>query len=201
MKKIIIFGASGHAEVVADIAIKNGYEVVGFLDDNENITTVLGYPRLGKIDDCVKFKDGCAFAIGIGNNSVRKKIYEKYPDYDYPTLIHPTASVGIEVKIGKGTVVMPLAVVNACAEIGEFVVLNSASVIEHDCKVGDFCLVAPHSTVCGTVKVGSLVWLGAGSVVNQTLSICDGVMVGSGGVVTKDITQAGTYIGVPAHLK
>lgn len=201
MKKIIIFGASGHAEVVADISIKNGYEVVGFLDDNEDITTVLGYPRLGRIDDCVKFKDGCAFAIGIGNNSVRKKIYEKYSDYEYPTLIHPSAYVGPEVKIGKGTIVMPMATVNVCAQVGDFCVINTGSIVEHDCCIGDFCLIAPHATVCGVVNIGNGVWLGAGSVVNQTLSICDGVIVGSGGVVTKDITQAGTYIGVPAHLK
>ena len=31
-KKIIIIGASGHGKVVADLAIKNGYEILGFLE-------------------------------------------------------------------------------------------------------------------------------------------------------------------------
>ena len=35
MKKLIIIGASGHGKVIADIAIKNGYETIVFLDDNE----------------------------------------------------------------------------------------------------------------------------------------------------------------------
>lgn len=201
MKKLVIFGAGGHAKVVADIAMKNGFEIAGFLDDNDAISTVIGYPKLGKIDDCVKYKDTCAFAIGIGNNAVRKKIFEKYPDLEYPTLVHPTASVGIETKIGKGTVVMPMVVANACAEVGDFCVLNSGSVVEHDCRVGDYCLVAPNVTMCGASKIGDLVWLGAGSTVNQTVKICDGATVGSGGVVTKDITEAGTYIGVPVSLK
>ncbi len=198
MRKLVIFGAGGHAKVVADIAMKNGFEIEGFLDDNGSISSVIDYPVLGKIDDCVKFKDSCAFAIGIGNNAVRKKIFEKYADLEYPVLIHPTASMGIETKIGKGTVVMPFAVVNACTEIGEFCVINSCAVVEHDCKIGSFTLIAPNATICGTVKVGNMVWLGAGCILNQTTKICDGVTVGSGAVVTKDITEAGTYVGIPA---
>ena len=198
MSKLVIFGAGGHAKVVADIALKNGFEIEGFLDDNASASSVIGYPLLGKLNDCVKYKETHVFAMGIGNNAVRKMIFEKYPDYEYPTLIHPTASIGIETKIGKGTAVMPFVVVNACAEVGEFSILNSASVIEHDCRVGDFCLIAPNVSMCGVSETGNMVWLGAGSVVNQTVKICDGVMVGSGAVVTKDITQSGTYVGVPA---
>ena len=197
MCKLVIFGGGGHAKVIADIALKNGYEIAGFLDDNDSVSTVLGYPVLGKIADCVKFKDTCAFAVGIGNNAVRKMIFEKYPDLEYPTLIHPTACVGIETKIGKGTVVMPQVVVNACARVGEFSILNSGSVVEHDCVVGDFTLIAPNATLCGMVEVGNMVWMGAGSSVNPTVKICDNVTVGSGGVVTKDIEEPGTYVGVP----
>ncbi len=198
MSKLVIFGAGGHAKVVADIALKNGFEIEGFLDDNASASSVIGYPILGKIDDCVKFKDTCVFAMGIGNNAVRKKIFDKYPDLNYPVLVHPTASIGIEAKIGKGTVVMPMVVVNACAEVGEFSILNSACVIEHDCRVGDYCLIAPNVTMCGASKAGDFVWMGAGSVVNQTVKICSNVTVGSGAVVTKEITEGGTYVGVPA---
>lgn len=197
MRNLIVFGASGHAKVIADIAMKNGYEIAGFLDDNENINEVIGFKRLGKISDCEKYKDTHDFAIGIGNNSVRKMISQKYPDLNYVTLIHPTASIGICAEIKKGTVVMPMAVVNACATVGEFCVINSSAVVEHDCTIGDFTLIAPKATLCGGVKVGNEVWLGAGSTVNQTVKICDGVTVGSGGVVTKDITEPGTYVGVP----
>ena len=33
-KKIVIIGASGHGKVIADIAEKNGYEEIVFLDDD-----------------------------------------------------------------------------------------------------------------------------------------------------------------------
>ena len=37
MRKLAIIGASGHGKVIADIARKNGYKEIVFLDDNENI--------------------------------------------------------------------------------------------------------------------------------------------------------------------
>lgn len=197
MSDLIIIGASGHAKVLADIAVKTGYKIIGFLDDNENISEVLGYKRLGKTSDCLKYKDTCKFVIGIGNNAVRKKISEEHSELNFVTLIHPTASIGLSVTIGEGTVVMPMAVINSCATIGKHSIINSGAVVEHDCKVGDFCLIAPHTTLCGVVKIGNSVHMGAGSVVNQTLSVCDNVMVGSGSIVIKNITEPGTYVGVP----
>ena len=38
MKQLVIIGASGHGKVVADIAKKNGYEQIVFLDDRDFLT-------------------------------------------------------------------------------------------------------------------------------------------------------------------
>lgn len=46
-KKLIIIGASGHGKVLLDIALKTGYEVLGFLDDDKSKKTLAGYPVLG----------------------------------------------------------------------------------------------------------------------------------------------------------
>lgn len=197
MSDLIIIGGSGHAMVVADLAIKNGHKIIGILDDNEDNCGFSGFERLGKVADCVKYRDTCSFVIGIGNNKVRKKIAEEYPDLNYATLIHPTASIAPNVEIKEGTVVMPMAVINTCAVIGRHTIINSGAVVEHECTVGDYCLIAPHATICGIVNIGNLVHMGAGCVVNQVINICDNVTVGSGGVVIKDITAPGTYVGVP----
>ena len=34
-KKLLIIGASGHGKVVADMAMKSGYEEIAFLDDDK----------------------------------------------------------------------------------------------------------------------------------------------------------------------
>ena len=40
-KKVIIIGSGGHAKSIANIIIKSGDEVVGFLDDNKSVGTVI----------------------------------------------------------------------------------------------------------------------------------------------------------------
>ena len=49
------------------------------------------------------------------------------------------------------------------------------------------------------MKIGKGTWLGVGSIVSNNLNIISSCKVGAGAVVVKDITEAGTYIGVPAR--
>ena len=50
-KNVIILGAGGHAKVVADIVIKSGDTLIGFLDDNIEVGTKIidEYTVLGKL--------------------------------------------------------------------------------------------------------------------------------------------------------
>ena len=51
-KNLIIIGAGGHGKVVADIALKmNKWQSIFFLDDNENIGSLMGIKVIGKLKD------------------------------------------------------------------------------------------------------------------------------------------------------
>ena len=54
MKKIVIIGASGHGKVIGDIAVRNGYEEIVFLDDNESIKECAGFLVIGKTCEAEK---------------------------------------------------------------------------------------------------------------------------------------------------
>ena len=54
MCDVIIIGAGGHAKVIADIVLKNGDNLLGFLDDNATGTVLPGYKVLGKVNDAQK---------------------------------------------------------------------------------------------------------------------------------------------------
>ena len=196
MSDLIIIGGGGHAKVVADIATLNGYKILGFLDDNPDVTKLLDFDRLGRIDDAHLFSDNAEFILAIGNNSIRKELAEK-SGLNFATLIHPTAVIGSQVQIGKGSVVMPSAVINSSAKIGEHCIINSASIIEHDSIIGAFTHISPNATLCGTVKIGDTCHIGANATVINNKSICDNTIVGAGAVVTENIEAPGTYVGVP----
>lgn len=196
MKKLVIIGASGHGKVVADIAIKNGYNEIVFLDDDESIYECGGYPIVGKSSEAGTIN--ADVIIGIGNAGVRKRIQESIPDEKMATLIHPDAVVADDVVIGAGTVVMAGAVINPGARIGKGCIINTCSSVDHDCEVGDYVHIAVGSHLCGTVFVGSGTWIGAGATVSNNVSICPNCMIGAGAVVIKEIKESGTYVGVPA---
>lgn len=199
-RKLVIIGASGHGKVLLDIALKDGYEVVGFLDDNEKAQPVLGYPVLGRTADLVKYQADCSFVIAIGANHIRERIASQY-EVTWATLIHPAAVIGMDVEIGEGTVVMANAVINPSARIGKHCIINTGAVVEHDNQLEDYVHLSPKAVLAGTVAVGRRSQIGAGACVRNNLTITADVLVGAGAAVVKDIDEAGIYTGVPARKK
>ena len=75
----------------------------------------------------------------------------------------------------------------------------ACSSVDHDCRVGDFVHIAVGAHLCGTVTVGDDAFICAGATVVNNISVCKGATVGAGAVVVRDITEKGTYVGVPAQ--
>ena len=194
MKKLIIIGASGHGKVIADIAVRNGYEDIVFLDDDENVKECAGFPVIGKTLKA-KEMDGDKI-VAIGNPKIRERVQEEISGVI--TLIHPDAVISRRVEIGEGSVIMAGAVINTDVVIGEGCIINTGASVDHDCRVGDFVHISVGAHVAGTCCIGERSWVGAGAVVSNNVSICNDCMIGAGAVLIKDIKKPGTYIGAPA---
>ena len=200
--KLLIIGASGHGRVVADIAIKmSRWQQIAFLDDDEDIQSPIRIEVIGKLNDAFSYINDYDIFVAIGNNKTREKIQIQLElaGANIPTLIHPSAIIGEKVEVGIGTVVMAGVVINCCSTIGEGCIVNTGAVIEHDNVIEDFVHISPGGRLAGTVKVGKGSWLGIGSVVSNNVNICSGCKIGAGAVVVKDITEPGTYVGIPAR--
>jgi len=196
MKKLIIIGASGHGKVIADIAAKNGYTDIAFLDDNECLRSCGKYPVIGRCADAQKLDSD--IIVGIGDAGIRRQRQELLSHAHVVTLIHPNAVVADGVTIGLGTVVMAGAVINSGACIGKGCIINTCSSVDHDCTVGDYVHVAVGSHLCGAVSVGDGTWIGAGATIINHVHICSDAVIGAGAVVIRSIEKSGTYVGVPA---
>lgn len=198
-KSIVIVGASGHGKVIADIAKKNGYTEIVFLDDNPAVKECNGYPVVGISGDAVRFC-GSDFIVAIGNVRIRQNIQTRLEEggVHMATLVHPNAVIGENVSLGEGTVVMAGAVINPCTKIGKGCIINTCASVDHDCTIGDFAHVSVSAHTAGAVVIGDRTWLGIGSVVSNNIEITADCMIGAGAVVVKNIAESGTYIGVPA---
>ncbi|MBE6679625.1 MAG: acetyltransferase [Ruminococcaceae bacterium] len=196
MSDVVIIGAGGHAKVIADIVVKCGDRLLGFLDDSKTGAIIGEYSVIGKICDTDKFSNA-EFIIAIGSNEVRKRIAGEL-DVKWYTAVHPNACLGMDVNIGEGTCVMANTVINSNANVGSHAIINTGAIIEHDCLISDFVHVSPNATLCGTVNVGVCTHIGASATVKNNVRICGDVTVGAGAVVVKDIIEHGIYVGVPA---
>ena len=200
--KLLIIGASGHGKVVADIALQmNRWQSIAFLDDDETIKQSMGMEIIGKSIDAINYINDYDIFVAIGNNETREKIQERLntAEASFPILIHPNAVIGALVHFGEGTVVMAGVVINCCTKIGKGCIINTGATIDHDNKIEDYVHISPGTNLAGTVKIGKGTWLGIGSVVINNVNVTYGSKIGAGAVLVKDITEPGTYVGVPAR--
>ena len=154
-----------------------------------------------QIEELEKYVPGFDVFVGVGNNGVRRALFERAAaaGADFATLIHPSATVSPGAAVGRGTVIVAGAVVNCGAVIGDGVIVNTCASVDHDCKIGDFTPIAVGAHIAGQADVGEGCFFGAGSAVIQCVTVCAECVIGAGAAVVGDITERGTYVGVPAR--
>lgn len=207
--KTIIWGASGHASVVADILrLNNEYEVVGFLDDvnqNRKNTLFCGLPIFGGQDQLEILRDnGVEYIIlGFGNCEARLNKAKLITDkgYKLAKAIHPSAILADDVSIGEGTVIVAGAVINPGSQIGRNVIINTCASVDHDCIIEDGAHICPGVHLAGRVTVGRGSWIGIGSTIVERVRIGSAVYIGAGAVVLEDIENDTVAFGIPAKPK
>lgn len=140
--KLVLYGASGHGKVVADIVrCQNRSHLVGFIDDDPSKTGSRGggaIPVLGT-------REIIPTLLSAGVRWVMVSIGGKPDSYGEGPRIavlrfsacdchpsHPSAVIASDVYIGEGTVVMPGVVINPGVVVGRNVIINTGATIDHD---------------------------------------------------------------------
>ena len=198
---LLLFGAGGHARVVADAALLCEGRGRIFGSDRDPLRCrgelVPGVDLL-LVGDAM-LRDLSAVHIAIGSNAAREKEAGAWGHERLATVMHPAAMVSPLAAIGRGCFVAAGAIVGPGALLEMGVIVNHGAVVDHDVQLGAFCHVAPNATLGGSVRVGQRVLVGASAVVLPGIGIADDVVVGAGAVVRAPLLSAGTYVGVPAR--
>ena len=203
--EIVIYGASGHGKVVADILQTLGIEVAGFIDDDPlKAQEIFGLRILGDGKWLIEHaaSRSVSVALGIGDNFARRVVMDRCSSAGIRplTAIHPSATIAPSAKLAPGTVVMAHAVVNADAVIGHGAIINTGAIVEHDCRVGHFSHLSPKVAIGGHAQIGDFAWLGIGSTVIHGVKVGAGSIVGAGATVVADISEWVVAIGTPARV-
>ena len=210
LKKIIILGASGSSLDILPIidqinSKKPQYEFVGFLDNDLSKVNIKYKDKvLGSFENINNF-NGYYFSIGIGNEKnfkLRKKIIEdtKIPIKFFPNIIHPTAIVNEDIKIGKGNIIHSHVTISRDVEISNFVNILPKVTINHDVKINSYSIINSNTILSGNIEIGESCYLGQGSNFRDHISVGEKTLVGMGSVVTKNLNKNSIYIGNPAKI-
>jgi sugar O-acyltransferase (sialic acid O-acetyltransferase NeuD family) len=206
MKILGIFGTSGFAREVGDIACMLGYQVRYIAQDRTQVDDCLSPDEIVFESEIGKVPE-MEFAIGIGENTVRQKVATRYAGRKFVNLIHPGASFGKgqreAIENRQGVIVCAGVRFTNNIKVGDFTVFNLNCTIGHDSVVEGFVNVAPGANISGNVHLGERCWIGTGAAINQgrggvKLSIGPDTVIGSGSVVVKDCDPNAVYAGVPA---
>lgn len=197
-------GYSGHAYVVADAILDNGYSIAGYSDRQKASLDPYNLAYLGfeKEVDFVGWLKDIPFVLGIGDNKLRQSVSNLIEEKGkvVQTIIDKTAVISKNVSIGTGTFINKNVTVNALAKIGKNVILNTGCIIEHECILQDAVHIAPGSVLAGNVTIGERSFVGANSVVKQGINIGKDVIIGAGSVIISDIPDGKKVVGNPGRI-
>jgi sugar O-acyltransferase (sialic acid O-acetyltransferase NeuD family) len=202
---LVIWGASGHAAVVADVVRLQGqYEIVGFRGDPPQRHPALGAPVIGgsAMDDEPRGRGVAHVLIAVGDCSARLRLARRAVElgYQLAAAIHPRAVVASSASIGGGTVIMAGAVVNPGAIVGPNCIINTCASVDHDCTLAAGVHICPGAHLAGNVNVGEGTTIGVGSAVREGIRIGAGCVIGAGAAVVRDIPDHALAMGVPARV-
>lgn len=206
--RVLILGAGGHAQVVADILLcartpGSPVEPIGYLDDNAELRNkmLLGLPVLGSIADFEHVAHE-AVIVAIGDNATRKQLYEKMQQAGEQliTAIHPSAIIAASAHIGSGTVICAGAVVGVNAEVGANVILNTDCTVDHMNRVGDHAHISSGVHLGGDVVIGEGALIGIGATVMPGIRVGAWSIAGAGALVHREVPPGVVVVGVPARV-
>ena len=205
MKNLIIIGAGGMGRTVYSNALEGvgygeSYTVKGFIDDNLNALD--GFPNyppiIGTIKDYIP-QENDVFVSSIGGASRRPCMEEIISrGGEFIELIHKTARIYNNAKLGKGNFIGAYSVIGNDAVVGDYNMIQAYSVIGHDAKIGSWNRIDTHVTCVGGIVIEDEVNIHTSAVINHGVTVGSGAHVGALSFVIRKVKAGTTVMGNPA---
>jgi UDP-3-O-[3-hydroxymyristoyl] glucosamine N-acyltransferase len=143
---VFIYGTGMHARKVFHALGAGGVTVGGFVHSAPQppVVDFSDAPVLTEVDALVR-SHPAAIIVAVGDPSVRRRVHEAFAaaGWRLATVIHPTAWIAPDARIGAGVFVGAAAIVETLADIGEGAIIDIGAVVDHEVHVSAFAHVKP----------------------------------------------------------
>lgn len=205
MKNLIIIGAGGMGRTLYSNALESvGYGekfvVKGFIDDN--LQALDGFENYPPVIETIRDYQPQAddvFVSSIGGES-RKKCMEEIISRggEFMELIHKTARIYTNAKLGKGNFIGAYSVIGNDAVVGDYNMIQSYTVIGHDAKIGSWNRIDTHVTCVGGIVIEDEVNIHTSAIISHNVRVESGAHVGALSFVIRKVKAGTTVMGIPA---
>lgn len=205
MKNLIIIGAGGMGRTVYSNALESvgygeNFVVKGFIDDDlQALDDYPNYPSIiGTIKDYQPQTDD-VFVSSIGG-AARRPCMEEIISRggEFMELIHQTARILTNAKLGKGNFIGAYTVIGNDAVIGDYNMIQAYTVIGHDARIGSWNRIDTHVTCVGGTVVEDEVNIHTSAVISHKVVVESGAHVGALSFVFRKVKAGTTVMGNPA---
>ena len=186
--KLALFGYGGHAQ---EVACQIDQKVTFFVDDQYANDVAKPISKFNP--------QKYAMMVAVADSKDRFDIVKRLPkETQYFTFIHPSVQIMDDnIEMGEGSFIGANSILTTNIKLGKHALLNRGNHIGHDCIIGDYFSMMPNAVVGGNVTIGDNAYLGSCSNIKEKINITSNVLIGMNAAVVKDITESGTYVGVP----
>ena len=186
--KLALFGYGSHAR---EVACQIDQKVTFFVDDQYANDVAKPISKFNP--------QKYAMMVAVADSKDRFDIVKRLPkETQYFTFIHPSVQIMDDnIEMGEGSFIGANSILTTNIKLGKHALLNRGNHIGHDCIIGDYFSMMPNAVVGGNVTIGDNAYLGSCSNIKEKINITSNVLIGMNAAVVKDITESGTYVGVP----
>lgn len=138
--RLFIFGTGAHARKVYHYAVNCGWTVVAFVDEAADALAPIPALQVLPVSELGAPTNDDAMFIAIGRADVRQRLMDRMGEEGWrlPALVHTSAWVAPDAKLGAGVLVAAGAVVETAAVVERGAIIDIGVLLDHDCQVGAF---------------------------------------------------------------
>ncbi|MBK8486691.1 MAG: hypothetical protein IPL48_02775 [Bacteroidetes bacterium] len=206
MKDLIIIGAGnvGGFLVYNQNLFEEQYNLIGFLDDDENKLgkEFYGLKVIGNVEHLFTLNKDIEVAIGINYPKAKREVFEKIKNNGnpFPSFVANKAWLSNSVSTGKGVILYPGVSINYESVIEDFVIMNMNCAIGHNCTVSKFSSLAPGVNLAGFTFIEEAVNVGIGVSTKQNIRIGKNSVIGGQTMIINDVVPESKIVGVPGKI-